>query len=55
MFSLTMEGADEGLNIKGVSSMKLHRELGIGQKAAWFMLHRLRKAYEMEVGPFQGR
>ncbi len=39
-------------NIKGISSMKLHRELGIGQKAAWFMLHRLRKAYEIEVGPF---
>ena len=31
-------------NIKGISSMKLHRELGISQKAAWFMLHRLRKA-----------
>ena len=39
-------------NIKGISSMKLHRELGIGQKAAWFMLHRLRKAYEFDVGPF---
>ena len=34
--------------------MKLHRELGIGQKAAWFMLHRLRKAFEVEVGPFSG-
>lgn len=31
-------------NLKGVSSMKLHRELGIGQKAAWLMLHRLREA-----------
>ena len=41
-------------NIKGISSMKLHRELGIGQKAAWFMLHRLRKAFEAEVGPFAG-
>ena len=41
-------------NIKGISSMKLHRELGIGQKAAWFMLHRLRKAFELEVGPFAG-
>ncbi len=41
-------------NIKGVSSMRLHRELGIGQKAAWFMLHRLRKAFEIEVGPFAG-
>ena len=41
-------------NIKGISSMKIHRELGIGQKAAWFMLHRLRKAFEVEVGPFSG-
>lgn len=41
-------------NIKGISSMKLHRELGISQKAAWFMLHRLRKAFEIEVGPFSG-
>ena len=41
-------------NIKGVSSMRLHRELGISQKSAWFMLHRLRKAYEIEVGPFSG-
>ena len=41
-------------NIKGISSMKLQRELGIGQKAAWFMLHRLRKAFEVEVGPFSG-
>lgn len=41
-------------NIKGVSSMRLHRELGIGQKAAWFMLHRLREAFETEGGPFAG-
>ena len=41
-------------NIKGISSMKLHRELGIGQKAAWFMLHRLREAFEAEIGPFAG-
>ena len=41
-------------NIKGVSSMRLHRELGISQKAAWFMLHRLRKAYVTEQGPFNG-
>ena len=41
-------------NIKGISSMRLHRELGIGQKAAWFMLHRLRKAFEAEIGPFSG-
>ena len=41
-------------NIKGVSSMRLHRELGITQSSAWFMLHRLRKAYSTEQGPFNG-
>ena len=41
-------------NIKGISSMRLHRELGIGQKAAWFMLHRLRDAFESAAGPFGG-
>jgi transposase-like protein len=32
-------------NLKGVSSMKLHRDLGITQKSAWHLLHRIRKAY----------
>ena len=32
-------------NLKSVSSMKLHRELGISQKSAWFMAHRLRQAW----------
>ena len=41
-------------NLKGVSSMKLHRELGISQKAAWFMLHRLRLAFEAEKSAFSG-
>ena len=41
-------------NLKGVSSMKLHRELGITQKSAWFMLHRLRKAAESGSGMFTG-
>ena len=41
-------------NIKGISSMRLHRELGISQKSAWFMLHRLRKAAESGVSPFAG-
>ena len=31
-------------NLKGVSSMKIHRDLGITQKSAWFMQHRLREA-----------
>ncbi len=37
-------------NIRGVSSMRLHRELGIGRQAAWFMLRRLRLAFEAEAG-----
>ena len=41
-------------NLKGLSSMKLHRELGIGQKAAWFLMHRLRKAFESGAGVFAG-
>ena len=35
-------------SLKGVSSMKLHRDLGVTQKTAWFMLHRIREAYENE-------
>ena len=41
-------------NLKGISSMKLHRELGIGQKAAWFMLQRLRKAADEGTALFSG-
>jgi len=41
-------------NLKGISSMKLHRELGISQKAAWFLLHRLRKTAEAGEGMFSG-
>ena len=32
-------------NLKGVSSMKLHRDLGVSQKTAWFMLHRIRETW----------
>ena len=32
-------------NLKGASSMKLHRDLGITQKSAWHMAHRIRKAW----------
>jgi len=43
-------------NLKGVSSMKLHRDLGISQKAAWFMLHRIREALATSNGrPFSGQ
>ena len=41
-------------SLKGVSSMKLHRDLGITQKSAWHMAHRLRKAWETEDGLFSG-
>ncbi len=37
-------------SLKSVSSMKLHRDLKIGQKAAWFMLHRLREAWADNSG-----
>ena len=36
-------------SLKGVSSMKLHRDLGITQKSAWHLAHRLRQAWEGEV------
>ena len=41
-------------SLKGVSSMKLHRDLGITQKAAWHLEHRIRKAWESETGLFAG-
>ncbi len=42
-------------NLKGVSSMRLHRELEITQKSAWHLAHRLRKALENgEVPMFLG-
>ena len=41
-------------NLKGVSSMKLHRDLGITQKTAWHLAHRIRKAWETNGGLFGG-
>ena len=32
-------------NLKGVSSMKLHRELGVTQTTAWYMLQRIREGF----------
>lgn len=31
--------------LKGTSSMKLHRELGVTQKTAWYMLQRIRETF----------
>ena len=41
-------------NLKGVSSMKLHRDLEITQKSAWHLAHRLRKAFESGNPLFAG-
>ena len=41
-------------NIKGVSSMKMHRDIGVTQKTAWFMLHRLREAWQSGSTLFSG-
>ena len=34
--------------------MKLHRDLNITQRSAWFMAHRIRRAWEMGCGLFNG-
>ena len=45
----------ETTNLKGVSSMKLHRDIRVSQKTAWFMLHRIREAWKPERGDrFEG-
>ena len=43
-------------SLKSISSMKLHRDLGISQKSAWFMLHRIRETWAREDrgAPFRG-
>ncbi len=35
-------------SLKGVSSMKLHRDIGVTQKTAWFMLQRIREAFKRD-------
>ena len=32
-------------NLKGVSSMKIHRDLKVSQPTAWFMIHRIRETW----------
>ena len=42
-------------SLKSVSSLKLHRDIGVSQPTAWFMLHRIREAWAGEnTGPFDG-
>ena len=41
--------------LKGTSSMKLHRELGIRQGTAWFLMQRIREGFIEGLGkPFPG-
>ena len=39
---------------KGISSVQIAKEIGIQQKSAWFMLHRLREACGGELAKLQG-
>ena len=41
-------------SLKGVSSMKLHRDLGITQKSAWHLAHRIRETWGDDLPPFAG-
>ena len=41
-------------NLKGVSSMKLHRDLKVRQATAWHMMQRIREAWDGGPGPFRG-
>ena len=41
-------------SLKGVSSMKLHRDIGVTQKTAWFLAQRLRAAMIANGSPFSG-
>ena len=41
-------------NLKGVASMKLHRDLKISQKTAWHLAHRIRENWEDKADLFGG-
>ena len=41
-------------NLKGVSSMKLSRDITVTQKTAWFMAHRIREAWASDPETFRG-
>ncbi len=40
--------------IKGTSSMKLHRDLGITQKTAWHLAHRIRETWQEKQSLLEG-
>lgn len=39
---------------KGISSLQLAKEIGVTQKSAWFMLHRLREACGKDIDKLRG-
>lgn len=39
---------------KGVSSLQLHRLIGVTQKIAWFMLHRVREVWDTQPATLEG-
>ena len=41
-------------SLKGVSSIRLHKELGVTQKTAWHLAHRIREAWKENLPPFAG-
>lgn len=42
-------------NLKGVSSMKMHRDIGVTQKTAWMMIHKIREGWlDGSSGPLSG-
>ncbi len=41
-------------NIKGISSMKLHRDLEVTQKSTWHLAHRIREGSIPGDNPFGG-
>ena len=45
----------EMTSLKGVSSLKLHRDIGVSQQTAWYMLHRIREVWSHgDDWPFSG-
>ena len=41
-------------SLKGVASTKLARDLGITQKSAWYLAHRIRETWDDSAPPFAG-
>ncbi len=42
------------VNRKGVSSVQLSKALGVTQKTAWHLEHRIREAWAIQSGKFEG-